>query len=140
MKILSALLLAIAISAPLAHADSISLDLDTDSFTEGDVVRAVDVFKQICKPLSSEYWADVDYVEAVAAEEFAPHRTALGWKNSIHLSVKLADNPRLLPPVDEEIGVRAGHTLHYDLGAGHRPGHVRQQARIAEAVRHAGGR
>ncbi len=72
--------------------------------------------------MGHEFWSDVTEISVEIAEETADHRLARGWKNTLFLSLKYADNPQVGPAYASGTGVLAGHTLHYDIGGGETPG------------------
>ncbi|WCJ63098.1 hypothetical protein [Agrobacterium tumefaciens] len=96
----------------------VNIEMKTDAYSEADVKKAMEIFWDNCKPLSTIYFTDIVSVSLTASDEFTQYRMNRGWKHSIHLAIKMSDNPVKMPASDNEIGVMAGHTLHYDLGGG----------------------
>lgn len=101
---------------------TISIERKTDAISEADVAKAVETFKEACKPLGGAYWGDVVSVSAEAFEEYASFRLDLGWKHTLHLAIKLSDKPEAMPEFNDDIGVLAGQNLHYDIGSGSKTG------------------
>jgi len=106
-----------------AQAQTIAVDIKVRGFTKGDVDKAIDVFRQNCQPLGGKGWSDISKVEAEVSEEYAPHRTAKGWKTTVFLKLRLSNDPKIIPAADRDAGVIAGQTLHYAIGGGTSPGY-----------------
>lgn len=106
----------VAVSIQLASATEVTFDNKTKVFSEADLARAFDEFRAVCLPLGGAYWSDVESVRVQAFDEYADHRLAKGWKATGHLAITMSENPSRMPAFNDEIGVMAGQTLHYDLG------------------------
>ena len=118
-----AVLAASFIGATAALAEpSVSVERKTEAFSDSEITQALDTFKASCKPLGAAYWGDVESVSVEAFEEYATFRLDLGWKHTVHLAIKLSEKPEAMPEFNDDIGVLAGQTLHYDLGAGKKTG------------------
>ncbi|MCQ1836223.1 hypothetical protein [Neorhizobium galegae] len=108
--------------AGTASAEQLQVTIKAGRITKADVVEAVRIFREKCRPLGDAAWEDVTKVEADVFEEYAGHRLKRGWKYTLHLAVHYADAPKVGPAFSEEAGVLSGHVLHYDLGGGQTPG------------------
>src|SRR5688500_8965916 len=117
----SVIMLVVFTTAAGAQEPPVNVSIQGNALPREDVLRAVEVFKRNCSPLN-RYWADIEAINVAVREEFAAYRLAKGWKATIHVTIAVPDNPRLIPKADGRIGVIAGHTLHYNLGGGAEPG------------------
>lgn len=106
-----------------AQAQTLTVDIKARGFTKADVEKAIEVFRQNCQPLGGKGWSDISKVEAEVSEEYAPHRTAKGWKTTVFLKLRLTNDPKIIPADDRDAGVIAGQTLHYAIGGGTSPGY-----------------
>lgn len=120
--VLFAMLLPLLCVSPMVSAAP-SLVLSGDGYTREEVSRAIELFRQACKPLGDErYWSELVEIKVESGVEYAPHRLARGWSTGLHLALRIPDRPTRIPAHDDRTGVIAGHTLHYDLGGGKTPG------------------
>lgn len=122
MKAAIVLLVGALSFATCAHADDPKISIKSEGYTRDDAIVAVEVFRRHCKPLGDQFWSDIEEVSVEIFDEYAPHRLEKGWKHTVHLALKYSDNPKSGPAYGEGTGVLAGHTLHYDIGAGITPG------------------
>lgn len=106
----------------MVQAQEIKIDIKVAGYTEADVKVALDQFRRNCQPLGGEFWGDVTEVRVDVFKEFAPHRIARGWKNTMSLMIAYSDNPKFGPSFASGAGRLAGYTLHFDLGGGETPG------------------
>ncbi len=111
----------IALLAPAAAVEPVIIRNDTPWSNE-TVLRAVAMFSVACKPLGGAMWDELESIEVEALPEFAEFRKDRGWKYTIFVRAKVPDSPSLIPASRADIGVIAGHTLHYDIGGGKSPG------------------
>jgi hypothetical protein len=111
-----------SVFSPVASKEpEVSISIRGGSLSREDVLKAIEVFKDVCAPLN-RHWSDVKGMEVEAMGEYAPHRLAKGWTTGIFVRVKLPDKLSSLPNYDDRVGVISGHTLHYNLGGGSDPG------------------
>ena len=85
------------------------------------IKKSIEIFFKACPKLKG-YWLDIDSVSADpyidAGGEFEYRTEQYGWQHWIHVTMQVSDNPKNIPN-----RIRAaGHTLHYNLGGGVRPG------------------
>lgn len=120
LLVVAAALLLGAVSAR-AQTPPVDISITQNVLPRDDVAKAVDVFKRACSPLN-QYWADIKSIGVEVAPEVAEYRLEKGWNANIHITVKVPDDPRVIPKFDRRTGVIAGHTLHYDIGGGRDPG------------------
>lgn len=123
---IAAAALVLATTGPLTASEAdgtISIEINAGGYTEADVTDAISIFRSNCLPLGGEFWGDVTEVRAVVHEEHAPYRLAQGFKNTLTLRIKYADDPRYGPVSGTGVGMIAGHWLTYDLGGGPTPGY-----------------
>lgn len=99
----------------------VAIKMQSSLVARDAVEKAVAAFKEACSPLN-EHWRDVKEIRVDVTDEFADHRLKRGWKAYVHVAVRLSEDPATLPAANDQAGVVAGHTLHYDLGGGSEPG------------------
>ena len=92
------------------------------------VEAAFDAFTRACNPLFTVHASDIVKIRASAGEPYGQFRVdQWGWGGEVHLTVTLNERTTTFPAE-----ARAnGHTLHYFLGGGRRPG-AQVQKRISE--------
>lgn len=115
-------LVALVAGASVADAQAIDVKIKVPGYSEADALEAIDLFRQACRPLGGEFWGDVTAIAVTIDKEYADHRLALGWDNTLSLELSYSDDPQYGPASASGTGVLAGHTLHYDLGGGKKPG------------------
>lgn len=129
--------LATMISKLLSHDDNpgpgFTVDMRTDKVSREQVDQALAAFRAACVPLGGKYWGDVIEAKAVVQDTFAEYRQRKGWGAEIELSVKLPDDPKIMPAATDAYGVAAGHTLWYYLGGGDDPG-VFAKKRVSQGL------
>lgn len=105
-----------------SNAQETKIDIRVPGYTEADAAVAIDLLRRNCQPLGGEFWGDVSAVQIEVFKEYAPHRLARGWQNTMTVMLTYAKEPKYGPSYASGAGVLAGHTLHFDLGGGETPG------------------
>lgn len=120
-RILVALSLLTAATATQAAEMEVTVEAE-GGYSQADAEAALDILRDNCRPLGSEFWSDIETIELTIEEETAAYRMERGWKNSVHVRLKYSDDPQHGPAVASGIGVLAGHWLDFFLGGGDTPG------------------
>lgn len=106
----------------------LEITIHTKKVSEDRVKTALETFRQACRPLFTLHTADIVRIRASAGEPKGLFRIEQwGWGAEVHLTVELKQVTSTFPP---EAGAN-GHTLHYFLGGGIRPG-AQVQKRVSE--------
>ncbi len=107
----------------LADAPPIKFTFDDDSITRDDAKRAIDIFLENCSPLN-KYLRDFQEINVRVGKKIVDYQPEMGWTSEIHIQMTVPDEPNYVPRYDPRTHVIAGHTLHYFIGGGNRPGIV----------------
>lgn len=105
-------------------AGDMKVSVETPEFDKAKAPAIIEAFKDACRPLGSDYWDDIEEVSLEVKKEVVSDRQSRGWTTSFHLALKYSEHPTHGPAFAPGIGVLAGHTLHYQLGGGKKPGYL----------------
>ncbi|BAU89386.1 hydrolase [Methylorubrum populi] len=89
--------------------------------SENEIRRAVEIFLRNCAPLNT-YLSDIKEIRAEYSGGIPASNHPESWKFSVHVTMDVPNEPKQIPRYDPRAHVMAGHTLHYDLGGGDKPG------------------
>lgn len=107
----------------VAQADTplIKFSYTDNSVSEAEAKRAVEIFINNCSPLN-RFLGDFSEIDVQVRKEIAEYRLEMGWKTEIHIRMTVPDDPKFVPRYDPRTHVISGHTLHYYVGGGKKPG------------------
>lgn len=112
---LAGLLLAAALAGCGGASTDVAIEMATKKVDRATVGRALDEFRNACRPLFSRHAADVRAIRAVVSDEGSTQVRRFGWGVHLDLTVTLVRSPTTLPaPVDAE--------ARFLIGGGTRPG------------------
>lgn len=92
------------------------------SYTQDQIDEAVLQLRYVCQPLGGAMWNDLRDIETVVDENPPDHYKRKGWKKSITLRVRVADDPTFIPKSSPLTGAIPGHRLYFGIGGGKNPG------------------
>jgi len=93
---------------------TIPVDVQTKTITKEDAEKAVAIFIEQCKPLTSLPAGDIVSAKATAQGTYDYQVKRHGWTSGIEIVVKISDSPSIRAV---EAGAM-GHNLFYFLGGG----------------------
>lgn len=89
--------------------------MDARSIDRPSVDRALDEFRNVCRPLFTRHAGDVTGIRAIVSDEPSTQIRRFGWGGHIDLTVSLGRSPATLPQPTEA-------TARFLMGGGERPG------------------
>lgn len=110
-----ALAFALALGGCGRSSTDIEVEMDTTAIDRPSVDRALDEFRNACRPLFSRHRDDVSSLKATVSDEPSTQVRRLGWGTHIDLTVTLRWSPSTLPQPTEP-------TARFLMGGGEHPG------------------
>jgi len=114
-RLAPAVLVLLALSGCGGSSTDIEVVMDTSAIDRPSVDRALDEFRNVCRPLFVRHAGDVTGIRATVSDEPSTQVRRLGWAGHIEITVSLRRSPVTLPQPTEA-------TARFLMGGGERPG------------------